>query len=53
MKEIQHYDSELLDEIIHETQKASELIGALRALSQITKKQTLEKCNLAEIITEI
>lgn len=53
MKEIKQYDSELLDEIMDETKKASELIGALRSLSKISKKQELQSCNLADMITEI
>ncbi len=53
MKEIKQYDSQLLDEIMSETQKAGELISALRSLSQMSKKTQTESCNLADIVTEI
>ena len=53
MKELKDFEPELIQEIIDETNKSSEIIWALRSLSKISKNSETEVFTVKNIITDI
>ncbi|MDQ7009136.1 MAG: HAMP domain-containing sensor histidine kinase [Candidatus Gracilibacteria bacterium] len=52
-KELKHFEPELIQEIIDETNKSSEIIGALRSLTKISKNSKIENFGIKSILKEV
>ena len=53
LKEIKTFEPELIQEIIDETKKSNEIIGALRSLTKISKNSKNEKFYIKSVIKDI
>ena len=53
LKEMKVYDTELIQEVIDETNKSNEIISALRSLTKISKSAKVENFSVKSILKEI